>query len=117
MLRNNGFSYKRIIACPLIKTEGVFHFHTLKKEKVMDLKMTDSAREEVTRKRETGFDRILDGLKVLSKSKPQPQLNPTHLRREKLISNIGNQLELIERPKSIYLRKVKRIGIGKDEGI
>ena len=75
----------------------------------MDLKMSDSAKEEVSRKRGTGFDRILDGLKVLSKSKPQPHLNPIHLRREKLISNIENQMELIEKPKSIYLKKIKRV--------
>ena len=75
----------------------------------MDLKMSDSAKEEVSRKRGTGFDRILDGMKVLSKEKPQPHLNPIHLRREKLITSIENQLELIQKPQSIYLKKIKRV--------
>ena len=75
----------------------------------MDLKMSKEVEEEVNRKRKSGFDRIVDGLSFSSKEKPQPHLNPTYLRRDKFVSQIENQLELLNKPNSIYLKKIKRV--------
>lgn len=75
----------------------------------MDLNMSKEVEEEVSRKRKGGFDRIIDGLNFSSKNKPQPHINPTVLRRDKFISQLENQLQLLNKPNSIYLKKLKRI--------
>ena len=74
----------------------------------MDINMSKEVKDELARKRKTGFDRIIDGFKFSSQNKPQ-RTDRVYLIRDKMVTRIEEQLQLIMKPDSNYLSKTKRV--------